>query len=82
MTTLVANRWIDQDSGITIEATKVGQGTALQFAVRKDGLILNKQGGWEYEPIPSERTDSFKQRCRWDDFGDAVKALESAPASE
>jgi hypothetical protein len=79
MANLIANRWVDESTGIVIESTKIGLGTVLEFAIRKDGMVLNKQTEWEYEPIPSNRDESFLSRCRWDDFNEAHKALSQAP---
>lgn len=45
-----------------------------RYAVRKDGLCLNKRGKWEYEPMPSSRTDAFLKRCRFDTFAQAEAA--------
>jgi hypothetical protein len=38
------------------------------YAIRQGGCCLNKKGEWEFEPIPSSRTDAFLKRCRWKDF--------------
>lgn len=47
---------------------------AAFWAVRRDGFALNKQGEWEYEPMPSSRTDEFLERCRFADVNDAISA--------
>ena len=47
---------------------------AAYWAVRRDGFALNKQGEWEYEPMPSSRTDEFLDRCRFSDVNDAIAA--------
>lgn len=44
------------------------------WAVLDCGFVLNKDGVWEYEPMPSSRDDEFLDRCRFDTFEDAVKA--------
>lgn len=37
-----------------------------KFAVKHGGMVLTKEGEWEYEPMPSSRTDEFKERTRFD----------------
>lgn len=43
-----------------------------RWAIREGGAVLSKGGKWEFEPIPSSRTKSFLNRCR---FGSAEEAL-------
>lgn len=35
------------------------------WAVVHYGSVLNRDGGWEYEPMPSYRTEEFIQRTRF-----------------
>lgn len=35
------------------------------WAVRRNSSCLNKDGEWEYEPMPSSRDSDFYARCRW-----------------
>jgi hypothetical protein len=35
------------------------------WSVSECGLALNRDGDWEYEPSPSNRTDEFKARTRF-----------------
>ena len=49
-----------------------------RWAIICRGYCLNKMGDWEFEPIPSSRSLSFFDRCRWEDFEDAVLAAEKA----
>lgn len=45
-----------------------------KFAIRSAGRsCLNKLGEWEYEPFPSNRTDDFLERCRYDSLEEAVE---------
>jgi len=37
--------------------------------------VLNKQGQWEDEPIPSSRTDDFLARCRFDSLEECAAAI-------
>ena len=48
-----------------------------KFAVRYYGQCLNNIGEWEDEPLPSSRDVDFLNRCRFDTFTDAAKALEN-----
>jgi hypothetical protein len=41
------------------------------WAVRNCGSCLAKDGTWEYEPQPSNRDDSFIERCRFSELSDA-----------
>lgn len=47
------------------------------WAVRKSGWCLNRDGEWEYEPIPSSRDDEFFARCRWT-LDEALPAAQAA----
>ena len=57
----------------------------LQVAARRpngwaiiDGTnyVLNRDGEWEYEPMPSSRDDDFFTRCRWPTAREAVAFAE------
>lgn len=80
MPNLVATRWVDQASGLWIDRVMTGE--RVTFVIRRQGgECLNKQGGFEYEPHPSNRDPMFLARCRWDDFDQAVIALGMATIS-
>ena len=49
-----------------------------KWAVRRLSSCLNKEGEWEYEPIPSSRDDDFYARCRFDSLDEAFDAWERA----
>jgi hypothetical protein len=49
-----------------------------RWAVRRNSACLNKDGEWEYEPLPSSRDDDFYARCRFESLEIAVAAYESA----
>lgn len=51
-----------------------------RYTVRRLGRCLNKKGRWEWEPIPSSRTDDFYKRCRFPSFEEAVAAYEKSTA--
>jgi|GEM_PF-2936874 len=58
------------------------QSGAVQWAVRRDGMVLNKQGEWETEPQPSNRSDDFLERCRFDSSGQAISAARAATSKD
>lgn len=35
------------------------------WAIHSEGHCLAKDGEWEWESLPSSRTEEFLQRCRW-----------------
>lgn len=48
-----------------------------RFCVRNgSSLCLNKEGNWEFEPMPSSRDDDFYKRCRFDTWKDAWEAAD------
>jgi hypothetical protein len=49
---------------ITVQRARQISGPPL-WAVRYRGQVLNQQGEWEWEPMPSSRTDEFLARCRF-----------------
>jgi hypothetical protein len=49
---------------------------SYRWAVRAGGFCLNEHGAWEYEPIPSSRTDGFLRRCRFESVEAALSAWE------
>jgi hypothetical protein len=54
-----------------------GKEKTAVFAVRDNiGQCLNTKGKFEYEPLPSSRTDSFLKRCRFDTIQYAQNAYE------
>jgi len=48
-----------------------------QWAVCWMGDCLNKRGEWEYESIPSSRTEAFFKRCRFTEDEAKRRALEA-----
>lgn len=42
------------------------------WAVRRFSSVLNRQGEFEYEPMPSDRDEAFLSRCRFDTAEDAA----------
>lgn len=66
---------------VLIQRSRQIEGPAL-WAVRFNGSVLNKQGEWEWEPMPSSRDDEFLARCRWDSAEEAIAAAKVAIAKE
>ena len=46
------------------------------WAITKGAVCLNKSGEWEYEPMPSHRTDAFIKHTRWATPQEAFAFLE------
>jgi hypothetical protein len=46
-----------------------------RWAVTRRGWVLNKQGDWEYEPIPSSRTEEWLKTVRWNTVKGAIEAV-------
>lgn len=52
--------------------------TADVWAIRQGGSrVLNHDGEWEHEPLPSSRDDDFFLRCRWP-LAEALNAASDA----
>lgn len=58
---------------ILIQRSRQIEGHPL-WAVRLNGNCLNKQGQWEWEPMPSSRDDEFLAWCRFDSAESAIAA--------
>lgn len=58
---------------VTIDKTYQRDGT-FKWKVSRGRSCFNKQGEWEYEPLPSHRDDAFLQRCRYDTLSEAMVA--------
>ncbi|BDC37721.1 hypothetical protein PTKU15_10180 [Paraburkholderia terrae] len=58
---------------ISIERTQQIDDTYL-WKAKRGSECLNKDGGWEYEPIPSSRDDAFLGRCRFSTAEEAIAA--------
>ena len=69
-------------SAYTVRSTKVERVAQMdgtyKWAVRRNALALNKQGEWEYEPLPSRRDYAFLERCRFHTAKAAIDAALSA----
>lgn len=53
-----------------------------KWAIRMLGHCLNKDGKWEYEPMPSSRDDEFFKRCRWGSAEEAIEFWNKHPDSK
>jgi len=58
---------------IRVERARQMNGGAL-WAVRYRGDVLNKQGEWEWEPMPSGRDEAFLARARFNSAEEAIAA--------
>jgi len=65
---------------ITISRQRQPEGPD-KFAVRTASKIcINREIESEYEPLPSNRTDEFYERCRFDTFEEALDIARKATA--
>ena len=55
----------DAGNDVKIETVKQMDGRIL-WAIRRFGNVMNLDGEWEFEPLPSARDDAFISRCRYD----------------
>ncbi|MES2247634.1 MAG: hypothetical protein V4645_10150 [Pseudomonadota bacterium] len=62
---------------ITVQRAKQLSGPPL-WKVCYRGSVLNQHGEWEYEPLPSSRTDEFLARCRFSSPERAIAAAQVA----
>jgi hypothetical protein len=67
-------------NGVVLEPVYQLDGGVL-WAIRKPyqspGQCLNKKGEWEFEPLPSSRTNSFFRRCRFGSIEGALRIWET-----
>jgi len=73
---LVATKWVDRDSGLSVEERSCGNGFRKFAVVDESGRVLSKGLEFEQEPSPSNRDDDFLSRCRFDSFEDAANAMQ------
>lgn len=66
----------------TIQRARQVDGADLWKVKRGDSHCLNKDGEWEYEPLPSSRDDDFLTRCRYSTADEAIDAALKAKAAE
>jgi len=57
---------------VTLDRVYQLPGIPDKWAIRDSGCCLNKDGEWEYEPIPSSRDDDFMRRCRFSTMDEAL----------
>lgn len=56
---------IDHATEFTVGDVKVCYRDEGRWAVMSGGLVLRDDGEWVHEPIPSNRTDEFKEHTRF-----------------
>ena len=54
----------------------------ILWKITDSTYCLNKHGKWEYEPLPSSRTNDFLSRCRFDSLEDAITVWNKFSISE
>ncbi len=45
------------------------------YAIRQGGVCMDTVGDWEFEPLPSNRTEEWLQRFRFPTLADAQEAV-------
>lgn len=73
--------WEHSESDARIELVKNNSSERL-YAVRLYGNCLSIDGEWAFEPSPSNRTDDYLRRHRFDSLSAAEKALDTADFSD
>jgi len=66
---------LDADRQIYIERRTL-PGERESWAVKDGNYCLNKDGEWEYEPMPSSRDEGFLKRCRFESAEEALSFCE------
>lgn len=65
-------------NGVVLEPVYQNDPGVILWAIRRPyqspGQCLNKNSEWEFEPIPSNRTEEFYQRCRFSSMVEAFAA--------
>ncbi len=51
---------------VTLRRMPQREGPDLWAIFDHSDVCLNKRGQWEFQPMPSSRTDAFLRRCRFD----------------
>lgn len=77
--------WVDPDAPERLAEVRIegrqrepGNPTPIKWAVVLDqNRVLNQDGEWEYEPLPSSRSDEFLARTRWDSAEAALAFVEA-----
>ena len=65
----------DGTSPIEINRTRQMDGS-IKYAGRQSGACLSKSGVWQYEPMPSSRSEEFLKEFRFDSWPEAAAAIE------
>ena len=66
-------KWRVSDNEVYVEKRNQRDGTS-RFVVIRGGLVLAKDGQWEWESQPSSRTDAFVERTGFDSLNAAIIA--------
>lgn len=59
---------------VTAERRRQLNGTS-RWVIKERSLVLNRDGDWEYEPIPSSRDEEYKARTGWSTLNAAIMAF-------
>lgn len=72
----------DRRDDITIQARESemlnGARRKIRWAVLRDGFAWTKESAWEYEPMPSSRTEEYLKLARYNTLPQAMRAARKA----
>lgn len=77
-TRYTVSRLPDDTSDYSTWSVQVEASGNGRWAVRNGGRCLNKDGEWEYEPLPSSRSAEWLDTVRWDDLTEAIQSAQAA----
>lgn len=76
----IASKWImipEPEGGLEpVTICRVRGSKGIRFAIRQADACFSKDGVWEFEPIPSNRTEEWLDRFRFDTWEEAANAVE------
>jgi hypothetical protein len=67
---------------LTIQAASQIDGSSLWKITDALGNTLNRNGGWEWEPSPSNRDDAYLARCRYKTLDECAAMLRAAKGEQ
>jgi hypothetical protein len=69
------------DTPATIIAARWQRAGEPRWCILSAGYALNRDGDWEYEPIPSSRDEDYRQRTGWATLDAAIDAVRRLQAT-
>lgn len=69
------------DLDVRIKQARQRDGSA-KWKIERHGMVFGKDGEWDFEPMPSSRTDAWLAQYRFDSLGEAIQAIPRAVAAK